>query len=351
MVFSSSAFLFVFLPLLIISYFFTPDRFRNTLLLTASLLFYYYGSGYLVVLLLFSIVVNYFYGIGIDRFRNNKFGFFLIVSSIATNLSLLFYFKYINFIIEELNILLSILNIPLMSQTSIVLPIGISFFTFQALSYIIDLYARRVQVQKNFIDFALYIALFPQLVAGPIVRYINISDQIKKRSMSIDKFYDGMTRFIFGLGKKVVIADQLGIVVDKIINQDPSGLSMSVAWLGIVCFAFQIYFDFSGYSDMAIGLGRVFGFKFLENFNFPYISKSITEFWKRWHISLSTWFRDYLYIPLGGNRVTMVRNYGNLMVVFVFMRYMAWCELEFPDLGALSWIFSDIGKNGFKKTA
>jgi alginate O-acetyltransferase complex protein AlgI len=230
---------------------------------------------------------------------------------------LLFFFKYINFIVAELNNFFELLDIPLIQQTDILLPIGISFFTFQALSYIIDLYAGRVQVQNNPVNFALYISMFPQLVAGPIVRYIHISDQIKKRILSIDMFFSGLSRFVIGLFKKLVIADQLGGIVDKIINQNLSDLSAGTAWIGMICFAFQIYYDFSGYSDMAIGLGRIFGFRFLENFNYPYISKSVTEFWRRWHISLSTWFRDYLYIPLGGNRVSRWRNYFNLIVVFI----------------------------------
>jgi alginate O-acetyltransferase complex protein AlgI len=302
---------------LVVIYLITPARLRNLILLIASLIFYYWGSGYLVALLLYSIAVNYFFGIGIARFKEEKVRAPLLVCALITNLGLLFFFKYINFIVAELNNFFELLDIPLIQQTDILLPIGISFFTFQALSYIIDLYAGRVQVQNNPVNFALYISMFPQLVAGPIVRYIHISDQIKKRILSIDMFFSGLSRFVIGLFKKLVIADQLGGIVDKIINQNLSDLSAGTAWIGMICFAFQIYYDFSGYSDMAIGLGRIFGFRFLENFNYPYISKSVTEFWRRWHISLSTWFRDYLYIPLGGNRVSRWRNYFNLIVVFI----------------------------------
>lgn len=318
MLFSSPIFLFCYLPLLLLLYFLTPSKFKNFLLLIFSIFFYYWGSGHLVILLLFSIVSNYFFGVAIWKQKAaGKKKNILLFFAIFTNLSLLFYFKYANFAINEINKLFIKLEFAQMPEGNILLPLGISFFTFQALSYIIDLHAERISVQKNPIDFALYISLFPQLVAGPIVRYIDISNEIKERPLTLNNYYDGICRFIIGFGKKVIIADQLGSMADKIMLLGQDELSFSVAWLGIILFGLQIYYDFSGYSDMAIGLGRVFGFHFLENFNYPYISKSITEFWRRWHISLSTWFKDYLYIPLGGNRVSRWRNYSNLFIVFI----------------------------------
>jgi alginate O-acetyltransferase complex protein AlgI len=250
-------------------------------------------------------------------------------------------FKYANFIVDNLNSLLSFTPLNQIDLAQIPLPIGISFFTFQAMSYLIDLYRKEVPVQKNILDLALYIALFPQLIAGPIVRYHDVATQIKKRVIDVPLFYSGIQRFVFGLSKKMIIANPLGSVADSIFALPNDEISMGLAWLGIICYTLQIYFDFSGYSDMAIGLGRMFGFKFLENFNFPYISQSIQEFWRRWHISLSSWYRDYLYIPLGGNRKGALRTYLNLLIVFTLCG-VAWCKLELFNLGYLPWCFFNV---------
>jgi alginate O-acetyltransferase complex protein AlgI len=313
MLFSSPVFLFLFLPLLLASYFFINPKFRNILLLVASLVFYAWGEVYYVFLMLFSIFMNYIIGLCISETKRKKL--FLILG-VCANLTILIGFKYANFIVDNLNSLLSFTPLNQIDLAQIPLPIGISFFTFQAMSYLIDLYRKEVPVQKNILDLALYIALFPQLIAGPIVRYHDVATQIKKRVIDVPLFYSGIQRFVFGLSKKMLIANPLGSVADSIFALPNDEISMGLAWLGIICYTLQIYFDFSGYSDMAIGLGRMFGFKFLENFNFPYISQSIQEFWRRWHISLSSWYRDYLYIPLGGNRKGALRTYLNLLIVF-----------------------------------
>lgn len=317
MLFNSPIFLFLFLPSLLLLHPAVPRTLKNPTLLVYSLFFYYWGSGHLLVLLLLSIASNYFYGLRLGASPSSLKRKAWMALAVATNLGLLFYFKYTDFLIGELNRLFASLNLAAIPQSNILLPIGISFFTFQALSYIIDLYRGSIQVQRNPLDFALYISLFPQLVAGPIVRYIQIAGELHERETSPHHYYLGLGRFIIGLGKKVIIADQLAGVVDTVMALPPNELTFPAAWIGTFFFALQIYYDFSGYTDMAIGLGRVFGFNFPENFNYPYIARSITEFWRRWHISLSTWFRDYLYIPLGGNRNGPYRTYANLFIVFV----------------------------------
>lgn len=313
MVFSSNVFLFIYLPCVLITYYILDKRFKNIFLTLASLIFYAWGEPKFVWIMLFSICINY--AMGLCIYYSKGKGIFLrrscLVLTVLLNLGLLFYFKYFGFFISILNDLLS-LDIKI---RTIALPIGISFFTFQGMSYTLDLYMEKVDVQKNPLNIALYIALFPQLIAGPIVRYKDVNDQIDKRYVDIEKFAVGIQRFSFGLAKKVIIANQLGAVADEIFSVVPHENLISTAWLGILCYTFQIFFDFSGYSDMAIGLGKMFGFDFLENFNYPYISKSVTEFWRRWHISLSTWFRDYIYIPLGGNRKGNV--YFNSFIVFL----------------------------------
>ena len=313
MVFSSILFLFIFLPLVLLGNFLLKKEYRNVFLLIASLGFYAVGEPKFVFVMIISIAINYFMGLFIDYGKknfNNLGNKVILLISVLLNLGLLFYFKYMDFFILSGNQIFSI-NIPL---KNIVLPIGISFFTFQGMSYTLDLYMGQVKVQKNPINIALYIALFPQLIAGPIVRYKDVNDQIDGREVSVGKFHYGIQRFIVGLAKKVIIANQVGYIANEIFGKVPNENSIAIAWVGIICYTMQIYFDFSGYSDMAIGLGKMFGFDFLENFNYPYISKSMTEFWRRWHISLSTWFRDYVYIPLGGNRKGNV--YFNLFVVF-----------------------------------
>jgi len=317
MVFSSTIFLFLFLPITLLVYLVVGRRIRNLVLLAASLAFYAWGENIYVLLMLCSILINYVFGLLIDRAqKGGSSGKGALVCAVAANLGLLCFFKYANFIVANLNAVLIKLQLDPVTLQEVHLPIGISFFTFQALSYVIDLYRRESQVQKNPINIALYISLFPQLIAGPIVRYHDISTQITLRMTSFEDFSYGIRRFIIGLGKKVLLANVLGRTADYIFSLPPERIPATLAWLGAVSYTLQIYYDFSGYSDMAIGLGRMFGFRFLENFNYPYISSSIREFWRRWHISLSSWFKDYLYIPLGGSRGGAARTYMNLVIVF-----------------------------------
>jgi alginate O-acetyltransferase complex protein AlgI len=329
MVFSNLVFLFMFLPIVLAAYFLLPKMFRNLILLIASLIFYAWGEPKYVILMLVSIAMNYVFGLMVHKFRDHvSYKKATVALAVIVNIGLLGYYKYSNFLIENINAVFSvnIMNEPLP------LPIGISFFTFQAMSYVIDVYRRDAAVQSNIFDLALYIALFPQLVAGPIVRYNTVADEIKKRVHSITLFSSGVRRFIIGLSKKVLIANPMGELADTLFAMNPNDLSTGTAWLGILAYTLQIYFDFSGYSDMAIGIGRMFGFTFLENFNYPYISRSITDFWRRWHMSLSSWFRDYVYIPLGGNRKGVLNTYRNLLIVWTITgfwhgaswTFMAW---------------------------
>lgn len=313
MLFSSSVFIFIFLPLVLFLYYISGKKIRNYILLLASLIFYTWGGVNYLKILMVSILINYIFGLLIDKtVDRSHLRKFILILGIILNLALLFYYKYYDFFIENIN---NILNMNL-ELKRIVLPIGISFFTFQGMSYIIDIYRNDGKVNKNIFSVALYISFFPQLVAGPIIKYKTIDEQIRVRKESIDYFSYGINRFVIGLGKKIIISDMLGAISDNIfLLANSSGIDMITAWIGAICYTLQIYFDFSGYSDMAIGLGHLFGFKFPENFNYPYISRSITEFWRRWHISLSTWFKEYLYIPLGGNRRGNV--YFNLFVVFL----------------------------------
>jgi len=328
MVFSSSIFLFFFLPLVIIGYYLLKDNYRIYFLMLASLFFYAWGEPRYVLVMLLSIIVNYVFGVLIHKNRSGKIiAKILLVFAIACNLGILFYFKYLDFSIETVNRVFKT-NFAL---RDIVLPIGISFFTFQGMSYVIDLYRQKVGVQKNPAKLAFYISFFPQLIAGPIVRYIDIETQIYRRTESVDKFVSGAQRFVIGLAKKVIIANSMGYVADLVFANPAVENMAATAWLGVICYTFQICFDFSGYSDMAIGLGKMFGFEFLENFNYPYISKTITEFWRRWHISLSSWFRDYVYIPLGGNRKGNV--YANLFIVFVLTGFWHGASFHFLAWG------------------
>lgn len=311
MVFSSAIFLFMFLPITLIIHFLIKDKYRNIFLLIVSLGFYAWSGPKFLLVMIISIIINYTSGVIIDSLENVKLRRGAVIIAILLNLSNLFYFKYWNF---SMGILYNLFNMEYTSK-NIMLPLGISFFTFQGMSYIIDLYWKKNKVQKNPLKLALYIALFPKLMQGPIVRYIDIEKQIDNRKIDSDLFSSGIRKFIIGLGKKIIIANSVGVIVDSIFSLNYYQNTVATAWLGVICYAIQLYFDFSGYSDMAIGLGRMLGFHFLENFNYPYISTSITEFWRRWHISLSSWFRDYLYIPLGGNRKGNV--YVNLMIVFL----------------------------------
>lgn len=315
MVFSSTVFLFIFLPLVLIINFLLKREYRNFFLLLASLVFYAWGEGILVLLMLFSIGVNYAAGLGISYFLERKsiFSKWILGFAIGINLGLLFYFKYANFLVEIFQDLGFYLEYD---HKNILLPIGISFFTFQGISYLVDVYRKETKVQENLFHLGLYISFFPQLIAGPIVRYHDIAEEIAERTTGVPLFAEGVIRFLRGLAKKVIIANSAALIADQVFSLPGGELSVISAWLGILCYTIQIYFDFSGYSDMAIGLGKMLGFNFKENFNYPYISKSIQEFWRRWHISLSTWFRDYLYIPLGGNRNGLGRTYVNLFIVF-----------------------------------
>lgn len=312
MVFSSTIFLCVYLPLVLLGYYICPKKGRNLFLLIASLVFYAWGEPKYVFLMIFSILVNYIFGRLMDKHRENKKRLkLMLVLSVVIDIGLLSVFKYTDFIITNVNAIFGA-NFDLLN---IALPIGISFYTFQAMSYTIDVYRNDVRVQKNLIDFGMYITMFPQLIAGPIVRYADVQDQLADRSVTTADFSEGVMRFVVGLGKKVLLANQMGAVWSDIyaLGGDVSAL---MAWTGAIAYTFQIYFDFSGYSDMAIGLGRMFGFKFPENFRYPYQSVSITDFWRRWHITLSTWFKEYLYIPLGGNRRGLARQALNLLIVW-----------------------------------
>jgi alginate O-acetyltransferase complex protein AlgI len=316
MLFSAPIFLFLFLPVLLALYFLSPRWLRNLLLLTASLLFYVWGEKTYITVLLSSIAMNYTFGLWLDRLHTARGRRLTIALAVVANLGLLGTFKYGVFLVGNLNAALTAMHCSPIGVPKIHLPLGISFFTFHALSYVIDIYRREVRALKNPITFALYISFFPQSIAGPIVRYGDLAAQLVKRTVSREGFAEGTRRFIFGLSKKMLIANTLAGPADAIFSLPSEALTAGLAWLGIVCYTLQIYFDFSGYSDMAIGLARMFGFDFKENFNYPYVARSITEFWRRWHISLSSWFRDYLYIPLGGNRHGPARTYFNLVTVF-----------------------------------
>ena len=317
MAFSTVIFLFGFLGLFLAIYHAIPRRFikaRNLFILLASYLFYFWGAPSFIPLLFLSTVADYLLGLLIGKTDRKR----LILSiSIILNLGLLGYFKYTNFLFGELSRLLSTFGFESLVWTQIALPLGISFFTFQKISYVVDVYRGASAPQRDLIAFALYVALFPKLIAGPIAQYHNISDQLRAREDSIREFYEGMVRFCHGLGKKVLIADTIGAIADRVFQVPVGDLTLPTAWLGILCYTFQIYFDFAGYTDMAVGVGRMIGFHLPENFNHPYISTSIREFWRRWHMSLTNWLRDYLYIPLGGNRVSVVRTHLNLWVVFL----------------------------------
>ncbi len=313
MLFSSMTFLFVFMPLVMAVYFLSKKEIRNYVLLIASIIFYAWGEPRYLAIMIITILVNYAGAILLDKHYSSRQRLWIVSLTIVLDLSFLFYFKYFNFVVDNINGVLAT-DFQLLD---IIMPIGISFYTFQAMSYLIDVYRREVPAQKDVYKLALYIVLFPQLVAGPIVKYHDVCEQIDNRTIEFKNVIIGFKRFITGLAKKVLIANTLAEVVDKIFAQAPENLTTGVSWLGAVAYCLQLYYDFSGYSDMAIGLGLMFGFRFLENFNYPYISKSITEFWRRWHISLATWFKLYLYIPLGGNRKGAVRTYWNLFAVFL----------------------------------
>lgn len=325
MVFSSLLFLYVFLPIALFLYYISPKKIKNFTLFILSLIFYAWGEPIYVGIMLFSSVFDYFNGRLLNKFKDEWKRKAVLILSVIVNIGLLFFFKYYNFVIDNLNYLFN-LNI---SANNLSLPLGISFYTFQTLSYTIDVYRGEVEASNSFFDYSAYVAMFPQLVAGPIVRYIDIFNQLKNRDFSDNSIAYGIKRFVYGLAKKVLIANKLGELYKIILAKEIASLPSSMAWLGIIAFTLQIYFDFSGYSDMAIGLGRMLGFDFLENFNFPYISKSITEFWRRWHMSLSLWFRNYVYIPLGGNRVKLPRQILNLFITWFLTGFWHGADFNF----------------------
>ena len=345
MVFSSAVFLIVFLPITFIVNVFLNNKLSNIWLLLASLFFYAWGEPFFVLLMMASIIMNWLIGILIAK-SNNKIRNLVLTIGIIFNLSLLGYYKYAGFAFSILNRLAhhELLTIP-----QVALPIGISFFTFQAISYIVDVYRKDTEYSSSLINVALYISFFPQLIAGPIVKYRDINKQIMNRKMNWVKMSAGFKRFIYGLSKKVLISNVLGVCVDTIYAYDIPLIDWKMAWIGALAYTFQIYYDFSGYSDMAIGLGKMFGFDILENFNYPYLSKSISEFWRRWHISLGSWFREYLYIPLGGNRKGKIRTYLNLFIVFFLTGLWHGANLTFVFWGLYHGFFSIIERFGFGK--
>lgn len=343
MVFSSLSFLFYFLPTMLLLYYILPKKFRygrNFVLLIGSLFFYFVGEPKAIVVMLLSIFINYIGGIAVNRGgeKQRKISLTIVV---ILNLAILFYYKYLMFIVGNLSKIFDI-NVE---TKSIYMPIGISFFTFQGMSYVFDVYMKNAEVKKNPLDIALYISLFPQLIAGPIVRYKTVADEIDGRVETLSLFSTGVIRFIVGLSKKVLLANKFGIIADEIFKLNGNyNLSVPLSWFGVTMFALQIYYDFSGYSDMAIGLGKMFGFNFLENFDYPYISKSITEFWRRWHMSLGTWFRDYIYIPLGGNRVSVPRHILNMFIVWFLTGFWHGASWNYIIWGLYFFVFLVIEK-------
>lgn len=313
MIFSSLLFMYIFLPIVLGIYYFSPKKLRNFVLLMISLVFYGWGEPIYIFLMIISIIVGFTGARLIDKYRDNKdFSTCIFITVLVLNIGALFFFKYYGFLIEIIN---SVFNSNLRIRT-LPLPLGISFYTFQIISYVVDVYKMDTKVQKNIINFGAYVSMFPQLVAGPIVQYTTIEKQLNSREENLNQFGEGVERFVLGLGKKVIIANNVGAVWNTVKPLVSSDISVLTSWIGIIAFTLQIYFDFSGYSDMAIGLGKMFGFDFMENFKYPYISKSVTEFWRRWHISLGSWFRDYIYIPLGGNRCSKIANVRNIFVVW-----------------------------------
>ncbi|MFM9278697.1 MBOAT family O-acyltransferase [Paenibacillus jiagnxiensis] len=313
MVFSSLIFLYIFLPVTVLVYYVSPRKLRNAILLVASLIFYAWGEPVYIVIMVFSTVFDYFNGLMIDKYRHRKpIARMFFFGSMAGSLGILGFFKYGGFVVDNINQLFH-LNIQM---ADLPLPVGISFYTFQTMSYVVDVYLGKVPAQRNIVTFGAYVAMFPQLVAGPIVKYGDIAGQLASRTVTLDRFGEGAELFIRGLAKKVLLANNIGLLWTSVKAEPIAELSVLSAWLGIIAFTLQIYFDFSGYSDMARGLGKLFGFDFMQNFRYPYISRSVTEFWRRWHISLGTWFREYVYIPLGGNRQGMAKQLRNVLVVW-----------------------------------
>lgn len=352
MLFSSTTFLFVFLPVVLAVYFICPKKLRNVVLLISSLLFYAWGEPRYILVMLATILVNYILALVCASCKEkgkDKGAKAAVIGTIVFSIGMLAFFKYSNFFLTNFNGSIGKLAGVSLPLLKVALPLGISFYTFQTLSYTIDVYRGEVKPQKNILNLATYVCLFPQLIAGPIVRYQTVAKELEERQESVSQFGEGVRRFVVGLGKKVLLANTAGSVFDAIGAMGDSQVSVALYWLASVAFTFQIYFDFSGYSDMAIGLGKMFGFTFLENFNYPYISKSITEFWRRWHISLSTWFKDYIYIPLGGNRKGKVRTYLNLFLVWLLTGFWHGAAWNFILWGLYFFVLLMIEKAGLKK--
>lgn len=344
MVFSSILFIFRFLPVALGIYYLTPRKFKNFALLILSIIFYSWGEPKYFILMIASIIVDYCAARGIERYREKKsarIGFLAL--SITFNLGMLFFFKYINFFIDNLNMIFSSSITPV----AITLPLGISFYTFQTMSYTIDVFRGAVKAEKNIINFGAYVCLFPQLIAGPIVKYSDVNKELKDRKMIPSQIEEGVRLFILGLGRKVLIANNIGMLWTEVERLGVTNISTPLAWMGILAFGLQIYFDFSGYSLMAIGLGKMLGFNFPQNFNFPYISRSMTEFWRRWHMTLGSWFREYVYIPLGGNRVGKVRMYLNLLIVWALTGFWHGASYNFIMWGLMFFVLISIEKIGF----
>ncbi|MDB4945193.1 MAG: patA 1 [Labilithrix sp.] len=349
MLFIEPAFLFLFLPVLLGSYYVTPARFRNLLLTFASLFFYALGEWKFVPLMIASIGVNYGAALWIERTRASRWGAAILVLGIMSDLVLLLVFKYAGWMVENVDAVLSALHVRTFAVPHILLPLGISFFTFHKISYKIDVYRGDTRAQRNPLTLGLYILFFPQLIAGPIVRYHDIADQLRSRTVTASSFTGGVRRILVGVAKKVIIANSMATIADGVFTVPSDQLSTGLAWLGVVCFTLQIYFDFSGYSDMAIGLAALFGFEFLENFDHPYAARSVTEFWRRWHISLSRWFRDYVYIPLGGNRGGPTRTYVNLVTIFFLCGLWHGASWDFVVWGLFHGAFLVIERVGLGK--
>lgn len=349
MLFCSPIFLFLFLPIVLFGYYILKNKYRNFWLLFASLIFFAWGGVSYTLLIIVSVITNFFFGLKVQKNINNSHGYYWLYAGVSINLLILCFFKYTNFLIDNINTWFNLFSDIQIPDADIILPIGISFYTFHSISYLVDIYRKKSEAQRNIFDMSLYITMFSQLIAGPIIRYSDIWKQLNNRKHSLAKFSSGAERFIIGLGKKVLLANVFAKIADNIFSYSPLELSAVNAWLGIICYTMQIYCDFSGYSDMAIGLGRMFGFEFIENFNFPYIAKSVKEFWRRWHISLSSFFRDYVYIPMGGSRKGEIRTYYNLIIVFFLTGFWHGASWTFIIWGLFHGFFMIIERLGFEK--
>ena len=349
MVFSSPIFLFWFLPMVLFFYYLVDRKYRNWVLLAFSLIFYGWGEGEMLTIMLASTLINYFFGIQLQNAKTVSYSRWMLFLGVLFNLSLLLYYKYANFFFDNYNSAAQQLGINTITWEKIVLPLGISFYTFHGISYIIDVYRKHTSAQSNPFKLALYISFFPQLIAGPIIRYKDVENQIDDRKIDIELFASGIKRFIIGLSKKILIANMVGRIPDFVFNMPTNDLNAYWSWLGVIAVTVQLYFDFSGYSDMAIGLGRMFGFRFLENFNYPLISKSMKEFWTRWHISLSNWFRDYIYIPMGGNKKGALRMHFNLWLIFLLNGIWHGANWSFVIFGCYHGFLLTFERLGFSK--